>query len=125
MTAERAADLLAPSQLHRAAGLLHHLDMVVVDPAQRVGRMAVADLAGGERVDHAPARRPVIRHRFVAIGRHAAFAVGARVAVEADDAQLAAVDRAFLAVRALAPAPGQRIGVGERRRGEGGQERSG
>jgi hypothetical protein len=42
-------ELLTPRQLQRAAGLHVHLDMVVIDLAQRVVDAAVADLAGGER----------------------------------------------------------------------------
>jgi magnesium-transporting ATPase (P-type) len=57
-------------------------------------------------------------HRFVAIGRHAAVAVLPLIAVEGDDALAGAIDRALIRTRARAPRPGNRIAVGQRRRGE-------
>jgi hypothetical protein len=115
-------------QLQRTAGLHVHLDVIGIDLVQRVVDAGVVDLAGAELIDNAIARWSGRGHRFVAIGRHAAVAVLPLIAVEGDDALAGAIDRALIRIRARAPRPGNRIAVGQRRRGEradqhGGQNR--
>src|SRR5665213_4045137 len=102
-------ELLAALQLDRSALLQLHHDVIVVDLVQRIADAAIADLPGGELVDHAITRRSCLRHRLVAVGRHATFAVLPLIAVEGDDALAGAVDRTFVRARALAPLAGNRI----------------
>src|SRR4029078_8542362 len=87
--------LLAPLQIQQAAGLEVELDVIGIDLAQGEGRVAVADLPGRKLVDDLELRRPLRSPRPVPKRRHTAFAVGAGIAVEADDTLAGAVDCAL------------------------------